>query len=317
MKKIKSPKRKLLKEAKGITLITLVIIILIIIILSGVTINMVLGNDGLLKQAVISKDMVANSIAAEEEKMDEAEKKYANEMAEDSNPQPPQEIISTTDSYVGYYADIEGDGTVDGVIYADLAKGNTGDGQWTNSDGNYTIPVKTNLKDYYISKQSYTDDFGTKDVITPVEGQSEKNDRFYIMAIEDIDGSEHYWYFSAYGQMSIDTDTAFGTGKANTQTMISQWNSNEYRPQDDNDMWKLIQTQASKGWFVPSKEEWSAFGEELGITSSNYTEKGLSDRYWSSSQGNASDAWSAHFIIGYLGNDSVSNNYYVRLSATF
>ena len=38
--------------------------------------------------------------------------------------------ISKTESYVGYYADIEGDGTVDGIIYADLAKGNTGIGNW-------------------------------------------------------------------------------------------------------------------------------------------------------------------------------------------
>ena len=38
------------------------------------------------------------------------------------------EPISKTDSYVGYYADIEGDGIVDGVIYADLAIG--GSGEW-------------------------------------------------------------------------------------------------------------------------------------------------------------------------------------------
>ena len=104
MKKIKSPKRKLLKEAKGITLITLVIIILIIIILSGVTINMVLGNDGLLKQAVISKDMVANSITAEEEKMDEVEKQYANEMAEERElplPEVPFEPHETPEPETG------------------------------------------------------------------------------------------------------------------------------------------------------------------------------------------------------------------------
>lgn len=29
--------------------------------------------------------------------------------------------ISKKESYVGYYADIDGDGTVDGVIFADLA----------------------------------------------------------------------------------------------------------------------------------------------------------------------------------------------------
>ena len=37
-------------------------------------------------------------------------------------------IISQTESYVGNYADIDGDGNVDGVIYADLAVG--GIGQW-------------------------------------------------------------------------------------------------------------------------------------------------------------------------------------------
>ena len=230
-----------------------------------------------------------------------------------------REVIPTTDSYVGYYADIEGDGTVDGIIYADLAKGNTGDGDWGgNGNGKYTIPIKTNLKDYYISKESYTDDFGTKDVLTPVEGQSGKNDRFYIMALDDIDESEHYWYYSATGNMSIDTDTAFETGKANTQTMISQWNSNKYPPQNDNDMWKLIQTQASKGWFVPSRAEWSAFGEELGITSSNYSEKGISDGYWSSSQSNPGFAWTVLFNNDYIyGGTLVANIDYVRLSTTF
>ena len=410
----KNSKRKLLKklkEAKGITLITLVVTILIIIILSSVTINMVLGDNGLLKQAELAKDMTANSIVAEKDEMNELLKEYANLMAEDSEsplPEEPDEpadttaptvniavgeitqtsiaitvnatddsgeiasykyylngtlkdtlttnsytytgltaetpytikveafdsagnmgedsvtvstteipIIPTTDSYVGYYADIEGDGIVDGIIYADLAKGNTGDGQWTDSDGNYTIPVKTNLKDYYISKESYTDDFGTKDVLTPVEGQSGKNDRFYIMALDDIDGSMHYWYYSARGQMSIDTGTAFGTGKTNTQTMISQWNSNKYPPQNNNDMWKLIQTQASNGWFVPSKEEWSAFGEELGITSSNYSEKKLSGLCWSSSQDDTSLAWHALFGNGYMSINGVNRSNFVRLSATF
>ena len=399
MKLDKKEKRD--SQAKGITLIALVITILIIIILASVTINMALGDNGLINMAELARDEAANSTDYEsnaranlvgfmnefiadlsgessgdvpvdttaptvdisvgeitetsiaiianatDDSGEIASYKYyingtlkdtlttnsytftgltagtsytikveafdkSNNKGEDSTT-----ATTTTDSYVGYYADIEGDGTVDGIIYADLAKGNTGDGQWTNSDGNYTIPVKTNLKEYYISKKSYTDDFGTKDVLTPVEGQSGKNDRFYIMALDDIDGSRHYWYYSAYGQMSIDTDTAFGTGKTNTQTMISQWNSNKYSPQNDNDMWKLIQTQASKGWFVPSKEEWSAFGEELEINSSNYTEKGLSGRCWLSSQSDTNSAWFADFLNGYMNDDYVYGSYSVRLSATF
>ena len=88
---------------------------------------------------------------------------------EDTNeePEPPEEIIPETESYVGYYADREGDGTVDGIIFADLAKGNTGDGQWSDAYGLYTIPVKDNLKEYSISKDMYSDDFGENYVITP------------------------------------------------------------------------------------------------------------------------------------------------------
>ena len=48
--------------------------------------------------------------------------------------------ISKTESYIGYYADVDDDGTIDGVIYADQAVG--GSGQWgnSNSNGKYTIP---------------------------------------------------------------------------------------------------------------------------------------------------------------------------------
>lgn len=82
-------------------------------------------------------------------------------------------------------------------------------------------------------------------------------------------------------------------------------------------MWGQIQEEVAKGWFVPSKAEWSAFAEELGITASNYTSKGLSNFYWSSSQRNAGSAWSAFFGNGSMGNFGVNDNNYVRLSATF
>ena len=54
----------------------------------------------------------------------------------------PANKISNTESYVGYYADIDGDGTVDGVIYADLAIG--GSGTWNNDSwSNYVYSQKT------------------------------------------------------------------------------------------------------------------------------------------------------------------------------
>lgn len=86
---------------------------------------------------------------------------------------------------------------------------------------------------------------------------------------------------------------------------------------DHKDMWGQIQGEFAKGWFVPSKEEWSAFAEELGITDSNYTSKGLSGWYWSSSQEDAGIAWDAYFSDGYMNCNGVNGSGYVRLSATF
>ena len=236
------------------------------------------------------------------------------------NMRETQEVISKTESYVGYYADFEGDGTVDGIIYADLAIGNTGDGQWTDSDGNYEIPkVESGLKDYYISKTDYEGDFGIKDVISPIGSGAP---RFYVMALSDIDANTHYWYYNAYGNMSdyaTATSGDFGTGKTNTEAMIAKWNNGSnggYGEQNDNDMWGLIQTEVANGWFVPSRGEWSAFAEELGITS-NYPDFGLSHWCWSSSQYNTSYAYSANFGNGYMFDDNVTNYRYVRLSTTF
>ena len=162
----------------------------------------------------------------------------------------------------------------------------------------------------------YSDDFGENYVITPKKGTT-GNERFYIMALDDIDNSEHYWYKSAYNKMTIDTSEDFEKGKENTQTMISQWNSNKYPPQDDNDMWGLIQTQVNNGWFVPSRAEWSAFAEELGITEDNYVNYNLSAWYWSSSLSNANLAWRAHFFDGCMYDDGVGGINCVRLAATF
>ena len=215
--------------------------------------------------------------------------------------------ISTATNYTGYYADVNRDGTADGVIYADLATGKKGSGQWGDSDGNYSIPVvSSGLKSYYVSQTGYAGQFGTKDVITAVEG-SQGTDRFYVMALADINSSTHKW--NASGSMSVVTQTGLGTGKANTAAVMAQYTG---------DLWRLIGTQVAQGWFVPSKEEWSAFAQELGINSSNYPSFGLSDYYWSSSQRNTNFAWYADFDYGCMHDYGVSSgSRYVRLSATF
>ena len=79
-----------IQRQRGITLVALVITIIIIIILSTVTINMVLGDNGLIKQAELARDMAANSVTAEGESMNGLMQEYANVMAEDSELPDPE-----------------------------------------------------------------------------------------------------------------------------------------------------------------------------------------------------------------------------------
>lgn len=232
----------------------------------------------------------------------------------------------TVKSYVGKYVDIDDDGTVDGVIYADLAIG--GSGQWYNADGAYTIPqVTSGLKNYYVSQSSYTDALnGTQKVIATKSTTGAK--RFYVMALKDIDGKQngtyYDWYNAAYGNMSDYTSATsvdFGKGSSNTATMISKWNAKAYGAQNTDagskDVWGQIQSQVNKGWFVPSRGEWAAFASNLSINSSNYSSKGLSNYCWSSSQSGTYTAWNASFGNGYMDRRNVNDYGYVRLGTTF
>jgi hypothetical protein len=137
------------------------------------------------------------------------------------------------------------------------------------------------------------------------------------------------WYKAAYGKMSdyrSTTSTAFGTGKQNTATMISKWNSKAYGDQDvcaaHKDMWGQIQAQVNKGWYVPSRGEWAAFADAFKISKEStdenyYVYLGLSTYYWSSSQEDSSYAWITVFNHGGLGTNTVNNGNCVRLATTF
>ena len=237
--------------------------------------------------------------------------------------------ISDTESQVANYADVDGNGTVDGVIYADLAIGGSG----TGLGQSYTIPTSSGFKKYQVTQESYTPEgsvagFGTGKVIAPVNPiSSSGNKRFYVMALSDITGSYSawYWYYNARGQMSdyaSQTSTAFGQGEQNTINMISKWNSNGYGSQNARDMWGASEVNSrtwngSSGWYIPSRDEWAAFAGELGITRSNYSNYGLSYYYWSSSQSSANSAWGARFPYSYFDSYGVTTGKPVRLSTTF
>ena len=246
--------------------------------------------------------------------------------------------ISSTKSYVGCYADFEGgidggpDGIIDGIIFADLAVGSD-EKQWTNLKGVYAIPRETGLKEYYV-KGTKKDDRWDKtkymDVIAPKKGTLGK-ERFYVMALSDLDEIRHTWYENAYGNMNdykTCTSVEFGAGKSNTVNMIKKYNENGYGNSMEGDLWKTIQgklggTEKNPKWFVPSRSEWSAFAVELGITSKEnidteyYGNHNLKDLYWSSSQYDKNFALQASFKTGSMGGGYAYDANYVRLATKF
>ena len=169
-------------------------------------------------------------------------------------------LVSKTESQVGKYADIDGDGTVDGIIFADLMIGGSGHltQAYSSNDINtpivyqyqmtYEIPKIQSSKDYYVSQTSFTNPLGgTADVLTPIGNGTE---RFYIMSLNDIGSLT--WYDDAnlegISDYKIMTNSHFGTGYKNTFNMIKKWNNAEYGAQSQNDIWGQIQDEVNNGW---------------------------------------------------------------------
>ena len=94
----------------------------------------------------------------------------------------------TASSGVGYYADVDGNGTVDGIIYADRKIGASGTWGHGLYDYKYSISKVSSTKNYYISQKNYSGVFGTKDVLSPT---GSGNKRFYVMALSDYSGSTY------------------------------------------------------------------------------------------------------------------------------
>ena len=178
-----------------------------------------------------------------------------------------------------------------------------------------------------MSKTNYSGPFGTKDVLSPKGSEGSETDRFYIMALEDINpGTNYNWYAAASSRLDKIVDRSkndFGDGKENTKYVMNKWNLGTARggwgEHDVHDMWGAIENQVNKGWFVPSKSEWAAFAGEMGITNSNYKSYGLTAGYWSSSQNSIGAAYVMYFI--YQGGNIIPSrldvSYGVRLSTTF
>ena len=310
--------KKFFEEHGGVAIIVIVIAVLLLIVGSVKGLDEATGK--INGSGVAS--IVGNAYSSAIDKFKDSFNETLNGTSTPTSGPNGEPLVSKTESQVGKYADIDANGTVDGIIFADLLFGGSGE-YGTNGDGKYTITKISSCKDYYVSQNSYTNKLGGKVEVLSPTGRG--NSRFYIMALSNIDSNRHDWYFSAYNKMSdyaSVTSQNFGSGKQNTLSMIEKWNKSAYGEQNKDsrctDIWGEVQTQAASGWFVPSRQEWAAFCDQLGITKYNCSSKGIkSSWYWTSSLYSTSYAYVSDFYDGYISNNMINSGNYVRLSATF
>jgi hypothetical protein len=221
--------------------------------------------------------------------------------------------VSLTENQIGKYVDIDGDGIPEGVIFADLAIG--ADRLWNETPNTrYRYEKSSKKLKEYVVVGTYSHALnGKREMLTPIlDGE----DRFYIMALQDVTQNEHYWYKNAFYKKMPDyektTLNVFGSGRQNTLNMMKKWTNEEYGKQDSLDIWNVIKEQVDNGWFIPSIREWAAFAEELHI---NFCDE-ISDSYWSSSQYNDVGAYGIDVDVSDLLMGGTILTFHVRLAKT-
>lgn len=221
--------------------------------------------------------------------------------------------VSLTENQIGKYVDIDGDGIPEGVIFADLAIG--ADRLWNGTPNTrYRYEKSSKKLKEYVVVGTYSHALnGKREMLTPIlDGE----DRFYIMALQDVTQNEHYWYKNAFYKKMPDyektTLNVFGSGRQNTLNMMKKWTNEEYGKQDSLDIWNVIKEQVDNGWFIPSIREWAAFAEELHI---NFCDE-ISDSYWSSSQYNDVGAYGIDVDVSDLSMGGTILTFHVRLAKT-
>ena len=248
---------------------------------------------------------------------------------------PPTPAIDV--DYRGYYADVDGDGNPDGIIYADLGANiqypQSGDfynekNNWGQGTGTYSYAKGTNLNEYTVSSNTYkkNDGFGENKIIKLKKDKG--NPRFYVMALEDFrtgsfeEGSgytvgTYFWYKKASGKMSTyatDTSPDFGAGYTNTGNIIEIWKKNgegtgsySGATQDEHDIWGYIQDKykSKEKWYIPSRGEWGAFADYF----KKRTENGLTHNYESGSYvANSGNYNSLYGLSNYYWSSSQDNS---------
>ena len=178
----------MLKNKKGITLVALVVTIVVLLILAGVSINMVLGNNGIIAKA---KDAETKSAEASQNdlkgmnglvsEMEGALAGNGGAGGSGTGTKVPAEATAETAPYFPDNTFTKKEGTIDTGLVIQDASGNeyvwvvvprttavyatTGLGKTTFTDTDYTN-IETDLKNYtstYVTKSGYSDTYAADD----------------------------------------------------------------------------------------------------------------------------------------------------------
>ena len=257
--------------------------------------------------------------------------------------------ISESDSGIGFY--IKKDNKY-AIVFADRVTQAGQTVEWsTTNNSTCTFPTLTDeqknedFKKYTITNETYNDsNFGEKRIIEVVDSSGE--DRFMALALNTFEnnGNIFEWYAAVrvtggvfgnmndYNNADTGTSTEFLSGKTNTNRMIAKWNLGEnggYGAHDlcihetkHYDIWGQIQNEVLKGWFIPSKDEWSAFGyalfnKQLTKNARTGSAVGLSGNRWSSTQSGPNAVWSVFFGSSCMHRAIADNHMSVRLAITY
>ena len=357
----KSSRRVYSRSDKAITLIALIVTIIVLLILAGVTISLAVNNQGVFNKAKTAERAYKNAEANEQVGLDEADKEIAKYMPKGTSGGGSESGGGNSGSVTTgkgttlpsssfpkisvsglKYADLDGDGTADGIIVADISKDSTdtttykGGNPYKGNSWGYTT-VTSGLKEYSENTSyKYTNaDGSTVDGTLIKCTNNTGTPRYYVLSLADYDADEHYWYKNASGKMSDSskfTSEDFGKGKENTEKMIERMknHSDKSRYSEDYgeattgtnaDVWNIIEDKVKEGWFVPSNTEWYTFASYLNVSfgkaTYNYYKYGLSNYYWSSSQKNDFYGFLMDFVYDNVGSFGVADTSSLRLCATF
>ena len=199
-----------IKQAKGITLIALVITIIVLLILAGVTISMLTGENGILKQATSAKDTTDKSEFEEQVKLAVMASKVNDKGAID---------LTTLEAEIGKIkgTEITKNGTENNL-------------PWTVKKGSYEVTITEDGNTSNIEKDNDDDVMENAKKAMPTGGTIDKNTNAKT-GIVMIDSNQNEWVWievPATVFASATSSTDYDNIKADLIAYASDYRSSSY-----------------------------------------------------------------------------------------